>query len=172
MGMTLGVTGRRPRGLPWRYSEEDPRCLELKEEMRRVILCKVSEGYDTFVTGMAMGIDTYFAESVIDLRSTYPGLRLVCEVPFSTQSSRWTLGARFRYNTIKSKADEWNCPRESYDPSAYLERDARIVERSDSLLVVWDGVREGGTYRTYEMALRSGVPCIVIDVTGSPISAS
>lgn len=45
---------------------------------------------------------------------------------------------------------------DKYSPGVYLTRDRRIVDDCDVLLVVWDGVKSGGTYYTYKYALEKG----------------
>lgn len=165
MGFVLGVTGRRPGYFPWGYDESDPRCLAFLDELGRIVLERVGSGFDTFVSGMALGTDMMFAEVVLGLRRSVPGIRLVAEVPFHGQSSRWPRGSRDRYDSIRAETDEWNVHRASYDPSAFAERNRAIVERSDEILAVWDGVPSGGTYGTYRMAVERGVPVTVLDYT-------
>ena len=165
MGLTLGVTGRRPKYFPWKYNENDYRCQVLKRKILDIVISKVNEGYDRFVTGMALGVDTYFAEAVLDAKDISPDIKLICEIPFNSQSNQWKLSSRFRYESIHSKSDEWNVLSESYSPSSFIERDKLLVDKSDCLLVIWDGIEEGGTYHTYKYALESNKPVIVIDYT-------
>lgn len=165
MGKTLGVTGRRPKYFPWRYDENDSRCQNLKKMILSFIVNKITEGYDTFVSGMALGSDMYFAEAVLEARKFYPRIRLIGEIPFQGQANKWLLESRNRYDTIKKEANELDVLYENYDSKSFLARDKRIVDRSDELLVIWEGKKDGGTYHTYEMAEKAGKPTTVIDYT-------
>jgi len=73
---TCCFTGHRPDKLPWGNNEEDPRCLELKERLYRALERAYERGMRHFICGMARGTDLYFAESVLALRQTHPGVTL------------------------------------------------------------------------------------------------
>ena len=163
MGKALGMTGRRPRYFPWRYDENDPRCVELKNDISRIIVEHISNGFDTFVCGMALGSDMYFAEAVLLAKNDHLGIKLVAEIPFSNQSNKWLAESRYRYDRIRRQCDEWNVLSEAYDPNVFFARNREIVNRSDELLVVWDGNEEGGTSQTIGLAKDKGIPIILLN---------
>lgn len=163
MGKTLGVTGRRPKYFPWRYDENDPRCIKMKSDILKIINDHIDNGFDTFVCGMALGSDTYFAEAVLHSKADYPEIKLVGEVPFLNQSSKWLTESRNRYERIRQQCDEWNVVSESYDPNSFIVRNKNIVDRSDELLAIWDGNEEGGTGQTVRMANDKGIPVITLN---------
>ena len=49
---------------------------------------------------------------------------------------------------------------DEYSGGCFTRRDRRMVDDCDVLLVVWDGIKNGGTYYTYRYALEKGVPVI------------
>ena len=163
MGKAFGVTGRRPKYFPWGYDESDPRCIRMKEDITTIIQCHINNGYDTFISGMALGSDMYFAESVLQLKNENPDIKLIAEIPFPSQSSKWLAESRDRYNHIRQQCDEWNVLSDSYDPKVFFMRNKEIVDKSDELLAIWDYLDEGGTAQTIEMANEKGIATIILD---------
>ena len=51
---------------------------------------------------------------------------------------------------IRSKAAEVHYETEKLQDNSYINRDRRIVDDSDFMLVVWDGNKQGGTYQTVQ----------------------
>ena len=49
-------TGHRPGKLPWRYDEEDPRCLALKRRIADAVEAAYQEGFRHFLCGMALAV--------------------------------------------------------------------------------------------------------------------
>ena len=68
-GKTCAFTGHRPQSLPFGFDESDKRCTSLKSVMRDQIVALIeNEGVTHFITGMALGVDMYAAEIVLDLK--------------------------------------------------------------------------------------------------------
>ena len=66
-------TGDRPGKLPWKYNENDTRCLALKRRIADAVELAYEEGFRHFLCGMAMGCDLYFCEAVLALRERHSG---------------------------------------------------------------------------------------------------
>ena len=64
-------TGHRPGKLPWRYNEEDLRCVSLKARIADAVEAAYQEGFRHFLCGMALGCDLYFCECVLRLRQMH-----------------------------------------------------------------------------------------------------
>ncbi len=81
-GKTCAFTGHRPQSLPFGFDESDKRCTSLKSVMRDQIVALIeNEGVTHFITGMALGVDMYAAEIVLDLKSKYPHITLESAIP-------------------------------------------------------------------------------------------
>lgn len=65
---TCCFTGHRPQSLPWKFNEQDERCLKMKEQLRNEIIKAIKNGYTTFISGMALGFDMICAEIVLELK--------------------------------------------------------------------------------------------------------
>ena len=66
-------TGHRPQSLPFGFNEQDERCIKLKRLLRKDIERQITEeGVTHLISGMAIGVDMYAAEIVLDLKAKYP----------------------------------------------------------------------------------------------------
>ena len=82
-------TGHRPGKLPWRYNEEDLRCVSLKARIADAVEAAYQEGFRHFLCGMALGCDLYFCECVLRLRQTHPDVTVEAAVPCPSQADAW-----------------------------------------------------------------------------------
>ena len=102
---TCCFTGHRVQSLPWGGREEDPRCAALKARMRAAMVELVHTfGVRRFISGMALGVDTYAAELVLDLRAAGEPVSLECAIPFPGQADRWSARDRARYAALRATA--------------------------------------------------------------------
>ena len=83
-------TGHRPHRFPFGYNETDPRCLALKANIENGIKELSGQGVRMFITGMALGVDMWAAESVYRLKDEGYDIKLLCALPCANFDSRWT----------------------------------------------------------------------------------
>lgn len=153
--MVCTFTGHRPQRLPWGDDETDPRCAALKLRLAQEIqrLCKA--GYDTFLSGMAMGCDLYFAQAVLEIREI-EDIALWAVLPYNAQSARWPLEQRTRHGVLCDAADRVLSLEDSYTDGCMLRRNRWMVDRANCLLTVYDG-GPGGTGATVHYAKQRGI---------------
>lgn len=75
---TFCVIGHRPAKLPWKYKKEWPEYDEYCESLGCYINDCIRHGYSHFISGMALGVDIDFAETVLDFREKY-GFHILLE---------------------------------------------------------------------------------------------
>lgn len=167
---TCCLTGHRPKGFPWDYADKD--CIEHKSYLallREKVVELISEGYRHFISGGALGADSDFAEIVIDLRdSAYPDISLEIAVPCPDQDLKWHAEDKRRYKKICKAADSVNVICEKYTNFCMQKRNEYMVDHSDFIIVVWNGEKQGGTYRTFQYTQRKKKPFMVIDLQDFP----
>ena len=84
--------------------------------MQSLIALRVIEaaraGYRTFITGMALGADMLFADSVLDHADANPelGIRLVGVSPFAGEERRLSPEELARYNSVKDRCHRFHYP--------------------------------------------------------------
>ncbi len=160
---SCAFTGHRPAKFPWKYDENDPRCVELKAVLARQIEKLAAAGVTDFYTGMALGVDTWAAIAVLDLRERKPAIKLHCVLPCEGQEMKWSTPAQACYRDILSEADSVEYVKRAYDRKCMLERNQRLVDYAALLLAVDNGEKRGGTAATVCYAQKAGREIIVID---------
>jgi len=105
------------------------------------------------LSGMALGVDQWFAEIVLDR-----GLPLVAAVPFEGQESTWPMASLRTYHALLRRARGVHM----VTPGGYTawkmrRRDRWMVANADQGIAVWDGSR-GGTGHTVDYAREIGLP--------------
>ena len=87
---SCAFTGHRPQNLPFGFREDDERCTALKEALKKQNISLITdENVTHFISGMALGVDMYAAEIVLELKKTYPGITLESAIPCETQAAAY-----------------------------------------------------------------------------------
>ena len=162
-GKTCAFTGHRPQSLPFGFDESDKRCASLKSVMRDQIVALIeNEGVTHFITGMALGVDMYAAEIVLDLKSKYPHITLESAIPCETQAIKWPVASRERYYNIAAKCDKETMLQREYTSDCMDKRNRYMVDHADYILAVWNGC-PSGTGNTVRYAHKMSKSIIVIN---------
>lgn len=162
---TVCVTGHRPAKLPWGYKKEGPDYDEYIESLACTIADYLENGYDHFITGMALGVDMDFAETVIQFREHYDlDVKLECAIPCPNQTLKWSPAETARYKAILDKADKVTLVNDHYFRACMLVRNDYMVDHSDLVLAIWNGEQSGGTWHTIQYAKAKGKQVDIIKV--------
>ncbi len=153
--LCCAFSGFRPQKLPFGFNEEDLRCVDFKQRIRCAVGTLVQSGYGHFISGGALGFDTFAAEAVLDIRRKCPWVTLEIAVPFDAQPDRWTPYSRIRYEWNLNQADIVTWVSHAYAQDCMAKRNRYMVDCCDLLLAAWDG-RPGGTRHTVEYARSRG----------------
>lgn len=165
MGKTCCLSGHRPQGLPWGYNEADARCRALKRSLSEEIRRAANEGFTEFLCGMALGIDLYGAEAVLELSNEGAGVSLHAVLPCPDQSSRWRNEDKTRYLRLLSRASFKTVISPFYTPSCMLGRNRFMVDNSELLIAALCGNSfSGGTQFTMNYAKMKGLEIRRIDI--------
>ncbi|HWQ58249.1 MAG TPA: SLOG family protein [Clostridia bacterium] len=152
---TACFTGYRPSKLPWGENEEDPRCAALKFRLVEDIVAAYARGYRTFVSGMALGVDTYAAEAVLALCKVLGDMELVCAIPFPAYAMTLPRAHRERYEAIILGCARCAVCSEKSGSASMALRNRYMVENSSLVIAVYDG-KQGGTRNTVTLAQSLG----------------
>ena len=157
-------TGHRPIKLPAEGREDAPEIIRLKQRLRAEIEKQCDKGINVFITGMAMGVDIWCAEAVIELRKARPDKRIIlmAAVPHPHQTSKWPKAWKERYNEVSKEVNVTTimCPR--YITGCMQVRNRFMVENSGVCIAVYDG-SSGGTQYTVKHAEKLEKEVIRID---------
>jgi len=154
-------TGHRPEKLPWKYDEEDPGALALKEKIFDVVEALYQSGITHYISGMARGCDFYFVEAVLRLKEERSDITLEAAVPFEGQATRWPERDRNRYFQLISRCDYETPLQTAYTEDCMKRRNYYMVGHSAVLVAVYDGLF-GGTLQTINYAKKCGLEVVEI----------
>ncbi len=152
--MKIGITGHQkiahPENWPWAESE-------LKEILARFEPPLIG------LTCLASGADQAFARAVLEI-----GGELQAILPFPGYENVFQGEARFEYLSLLDKATTTLCLERTgeSDQEAYWLAGKAIVEQSDVLVAVWDGMPAeglGGTGDVVSYALQANVRVIQLN---------
>ena len=141
---TCSFTGHRPDKLRW---GKDEVVAWLNAEIKNAAL----GGYNTFILGMAKGVDIWAAEAVLALRDSGMPIRLVCALPYQGFESGWSSEWKNLYRSVIDRANivEYIC--DGYSKICFHVRNRWMVDHSSLVIAVFDGT-PGGTEKTVAYA--------------------
>ena len=132
----IAITGHRPeriKGQEKRIKEWVREQLNEFRDLDPMLICGMAQGVDQIAginaVGMGIPLSCYFAYK----HDLHPVEQILVDC-----------AVEVRYVS------------EEYQKNVFLTRDRRMVDDCDVLLVVWDGIKSGGTYYTYQYALEKG----------------
>ncbi len=160
---TCCFTGHRPERLPWLSNPADVKYLSLRRALWDRIQVCCDQGYTRFLTGMAQGVDLLCAELVLELREEIPQIELVPVLPYPGQAARWPAEDRRRHKDIlKVCSEQIVVVSPEYDRGCFYRRNRYLVDHSDRIIGVYDGVPSGGTHQTLEYAKQKNVEMMLM----------
>ncbi len=141
-------TGHRPNKL--NHNEK-----EVKKLLEKAIDEAIADGYVTFISGMAPGVDVWAAEIVLDRKRKNKNLHLVCALPHPGFEKRRSEAEKQLYENILQKADLVKMINAHYFSGCYQVRNTWMVDRSNLVISVFNG-QKGGTKNTIDYAFKKG----------------
>lgn len=163
-------TGHRPKSFPWGYNEDDPDCVLLKQVLAEQINALVEDGVTGFISGMALGVDLWAAQIVLELRKKNPLLNLCCALPCEGQERKWPFYAQAQYRSILKQADKTVWVGKEYSSDCMLTRNRYMVDQASVLLAVYNGTYRSGTGMTVRYAESKHRKIIIIDPVTREVS--
>ncbi len=150
----VSFTGYRPEKLRF-YGKEDPMFIDFMERLREKISEFIDMGADVFISGMALGSDTYCAETVLELKKEHPNIKLIAAIPCANQAERWSAAQQAHYRKLLEMCDERVVLANHYYNGCMQKRNRYLVDNCDVLLAIFDG-KPGGTKNTVDYAKSKG----------------
>lgn len=139
--MKIMITGHRPNKL-YGYNIDHPKYYELKNKLKKIL---IENNCTEAISGMALGADTIFALTALELKLEKHNIKLHCAIPCQNHDSQWNITDRNRYAKILELADKVTLVTdEPYKPYLMQKRNKFMVDNSDLVIAIWDG-SSGGT---------------------------
>ncbi len=142
-------TGHRPEKL--HISER-----EVKNLLKTAIKQAIEDGFLTFITGMARGIDMWAGEIVLSLKKKNPDIHLICTPPYEGFEKRWDISEQKLYHHILENADFTKYICKHYSKQCFQIRNCYMVDHSKRVIAAFNG-KNGGTKNTINHANKKGI---------------
>ena len=147
---TVAFTGHR--NLP-----VGEKLVELKKMISNEIETAISEGYDTFLNGSAVGFDLLVLELLIKRTKMISfkdrkRIKVIVCIPFEGQADKYTEFERKKYFELHGKSDEAIMLATKYHKDCFKNRNQFMVDNSSKLIAYYNGGVRSGTGQTVRMA--------------------
>ena len=123
--------------------------------LRRAINYAYEQGCRRFITGGALGFDTYAAKEVLRFRMSHPDVSLILFLPCLDQDAGWSIRQKDSYEYVLQSADEVKYISESYTKTCMKRRNQAMAEECD-LMIAYVSRDYSGAAQTMRMALSLG----------------
>lgn len=145
--MKIAITGHRPNKLDNDYSLISPLTLSIAYQIQ-LIINKYKDQDLVLITGMALGIDTLFAQIAIE-----NNIPFIAAIPCLNQDVMWRLEFRKQYHNIINHplCTKVYVSNEKYTLDCMQNRNKWMVDNCDKLITVWNG-STGGTKNCVDYA--------------------
>ncbi|MBQ8296912.1 MAG: DUF1273 family protein [Ruminococcus sp.] len=163
---TVCITGHREKGIqPYKgnplYGNITMNAVKLM--LYRYIDMAAEKGYDTFISGLAVGTDLWAAEYILKKRSRNPKIRLIGAMPYLRHAERFPRYYLELLRRVETEADVLvsvnGSPGITYSENKELYRDRNyyMVEKSSAAIAFLnEGSFASGTLQTVNYAYRRG----------------
>ncbi len=159
---TVCFSGHRPEKLPFCGNTNMPQNRMLMSLLYKEITRSIEEGYDTFITGVAKGIDLWAGSLVADIKSNNPNIKLISAVPYLSYGSTWKGIDKWNLHYILQKSDNIHYVSENYNKACMKKRNEYMVDNSSKLIAVISDFRSG-TGQTVRYAQKNNLDIKIIE---------
>ena len=135
---------------------------EIVEKLERVIISLYQRGVRFYGAGGARGFDAIAAQTVLRLRGSCPGMKLILVLPCLTQTKGWPAVDVAEYERIKGLADKVVYTSQAYTAGCMHKRNRHLVDNS-SVCVCYLTKDSGGTAYTVRYAREQALEIINLD---------
>jgi len=134
------IMGHNPQRFKFKYNEEAPLYRKIKEAIIEQIKILYIKGVKRFYVGCAVGVDTWAAEILLDLKkqTDFNEIELFCAVPFPEHFEKFTTGQKKRYQNIINQCTHKEIIYKNYSPVAYKRLNYYMIDKSQYLISVYD----------------------------------
>ena len=147
------ITGHRPQHL----SPDQQRWV--RDQIARTVAKIQGMGAAVAISGMALGVDTWWAQAALDA-----GMSLWAYRPCPQQPNRWPRSDQAVWADLCSRAARVVTMGDSYDVRLFHARNEAMIRDSDLTVAVWDSTKtSGGTASAVAKARQLGKSMVLLD---------
>jgi len=140
----LVITGYKQHELGI-FDDKNPGIRIIKKSLENRLRALIDEGLEWVILSGQLGVETWAAEVVLEMKKEFPDLKYAVLTPFLEQEKNWNETKQEKYQMIIDKADFHrsltNKPYEA--PWQFIEKNKFFLRNSDGILIVYDEETEG-----------------------------
>lgn len=136
------------------FDDKHPGVAFIKKALENHIVQLIDDGLEWVILSGQLGVETWAAELVIELKKEFSQLKYAIITPFLDQEKKWNDTKQEKYREICEKADfHTSVTKKPYEgPWQFIEKNKFIIRNSDGMLIVYDEENEGSPKFMKELA--------------------
>ena len=140
----LIVTGYKQHELGI-FDDKNPGIRFIKKALENRFRTLIEEGLEWVIVSGQLGVETWAAEVVLELKKEFPELKYALLTPFLEQEKKWNETKQEKYREIQEKADFYrSLTSKPYEaPWQFIEKNKFFMRNSDGILIVYDEETDG-----------------------------
>lgn len=140
----LVVTGYKQHELGI-FDEKNPGIRFIKKALKNRFRTLLDEGLEWVILSGQLGVETWAAEVVLDMKVEFPQLKYAVLTPFLEQEKRWNETKQENYRMIIENADfHRSLTSKPYEaPWQFIEKNKFFLRNSDGILILYDEETDG-----------------------------
>jgi len=162
---TLCFTGHRPNKLAdYSGPKVDALHSAIKNKLIDVVIRASNAGFNTFISGGALGVDQIAARAVIHVRDVLNrNVELEMAIPFPAQPNGWPENARQTYFTLLNASNSVvYCSQDPFSSAKMRKRNMWMVDHSEVVVAIYNNTG-GGTKNCIDYARNMKRPVLIIN---------
>ena len=136
----------------------------LARRLKSTLIQLINDGYLYFGAGGALGYDTLAANTVLELKTQFPDVKLILVLPCLSQTRGWSARDIEIYEDIMNRADKVVYTSQEYTKGCMHKRNRHLVDNS-SVCVCYLTESTGGTAYTVDYARKNNLTVINLGET-------
>lgn len=141
---TIYVTGYRAQELGI-FNDKHPGIAVIKKALYDHLYPLCDAGLEWIVISGQLGVESWAAETALELKKEFPTLKYSVITPFLEQEKNWNEQKQAQYIQMVSNADfVTSVTKRPYEaPWQFIEKDKFIITNTDGMLLIYDEDNEG-----------------------------
>lgn len=132
--------------------------IKQKTKLKEVIISLVEDfSVNHFISGMELGLEQFFAESILELKTKFPGIFLEGVIPYENQVINWTECQRDKYYSIMQKIDKEVLIQYHYSQDCMRNRNLYMINKSKYIILCTDNTSKIKSINTYARSIGKAV---------------
>lgn len=155
MSERIWVTGYRAHEMGV-FGDKDPKISVIKYCLKKTLIDAIENGTTWLITGCEQGTEQWAAAVGLELKASYPELRVAMMAPFANFGERWQETSQARLATLRARVDfTADVSRQPYQSGRQLAQYGEfMVQHTDGACLLYDPEFPGKTQYDYDRIQR------------------